>query len=461
MLTRRAFLVATAGSLLALAGLARPAASQTPEPTRLSLLPTGTPAAAPVPEATRAPVQGEIEFAYYNWGPDSIQFFKDLAAAFEQEYPNTKIQLTLPPVDQYSTKLKILLATGQGPDVITTTEITLRLFKENRLMDLTELVKQDPVLLDSTRFIQAGWDIYRFGTDRIYGIYTGADTLLLYYNKTLFDKAGLKYPTPEWTWNDFLEAAKQLTVVEGDRTVQWGTTSGSLEAWWGMENLVWMEGGDIADQRPFLTRLTLNNEPVIKVLRFIQDMIYTHKVAPTPAQSQELGQQGGEFETGKVAMVIDGGWSIQSRKQITAFEWDIQMLPRGSAGFVAEFWPGQPMQISASAKNPELAWAFIRWIAASKTGQEFMAKQLIMVPGRLDIALSPTFLAQPGLPPTAQAWVQSLQQARPADLFHERLQEMMDKVWTPNWDKFRANKLKPEEFAATVESEGNAILTQA
>ena len=476
--SRRRFLrtaaVGTTALAGTLAGCGAPAATVTPTtapaapaapttapaatPTTVTILPTAAPSVAAAAEtAVSDAVSGEIEFAYYNWGPSSIQYFKDMAAAFEQAHPGTKLQLTLPPTEEYTTKLKILLATGTGPDIITTTDITLQLLEQDRLMDLTARVQADPVLLDKNLFIQAGWDVYRFGTGKTYGMYSGADTHLLYYNKDLFDKGGVSYPTADWTWDDFLEAAKKLTIVEGDKTTQYGTALNILVADWGLSNLIWMEGGDIVDERPFFNKLTLDNEPVIKVLRFVQDLVYTHKVAPSPEQAEALGESG-SFESGKIAMLLDGGWSIQSRKGIEAFKWDVEMLPKGPAGFFGAFWPGTPMQISSQTKNPDLAWAFVRWFAASTEGQELIAKQLIQVPARLDIALSPTFLEQPGLPPNAKAWAQSLQNAKPSDTFHANKQEMMDKVWTPNWDKFIKNQMTPEEFAKTVETEGNKIL---
>lgn len=408
------------------------------------------------PFVVNAQVSGEIEFAYYNWGPSSIEYFKRMAAAFEQSHPGTKIQLTLPPTDQYATKLKVLLATGKGPDIITTTDLTLRLFKEGRLLDLTDRLQQNPMFFDPNAFIQGGWDIYRFGTDRIYGIYSGADTLLLYYNKTLFDKAGISYPTSDWTWDNFVEAAKALTIREGDRVTQWGTVLGSFDAYWGWANLVWMEGGDIIDSRPFYTKLTLNNEPVIKVLRFLHDLVYTHQVAPTPSQAQSVAEQGG-FQSGKVAMVVDGGWSIQSWKDVTSFAWDIEMLPKGSAGFVGEFWPGTPFQINAATENPDLAWEYVSWFSGSKEAQELIAKELIQVPALFEVSRG-IFLEQPGLPDNAQAWVRSLENTRPGDMFHEKQQELMDKVWTPNWEKFQRNSISAEEFAKTVEEDGNALL---
>src|SRR4051812_25133891 len=93
---RRHLLAGTAG----LAGLTA---------TRGALASSGAPALLRYGRS-QAAVSGEIEFAYYNWGPDSIQYFKDMASAFEAAHPGTKINLTLPPYDQYDTKLKVLLA---------------------------------------------------------------------------------------------------------------------------------------------------------------------------------------------------------------------------------------------------------------------------------------------------------------------------------------------------------------
>ncbi|ACZ43413.1 extracellular solute-binding protein family 1 [Thermobaculum terrenum ATCC BAA-798] len=474
--SRRRFLrvlgaTAVVGSLYACGRGPTPGGSPAPTPsirpaptvptTPISVFPTAVPtaaaSAAPTAPVSGGRVTGEIEFSYYNWGPASIQYFKEMAAAFMKEYPGTRIRLTLPPGDQYTTKLKILLATGTGPDIITTTDITYKLFKEGRLLDLTARVEADPILLDGSKFIQAGWDIYRFGTGHIYGLYSGADTHLLYYNRDLFDKAGVKYPGADWTWDDFVDAAKELTLRKGEKVVQFGTALGILVAYWGWANLVWMEGGDIVDRRPFYSRLTLNNLPVLKVLQFIQDLMYKYKVAPTPEQASALGEAG-SFESGKVAMLLDGGWSIQSRKAIKAFRWDVQMMPRGPKGFIGAFWPGTPMQINARTRNPDLCWEFVRWFAASKEAQTLIAKQLIQVPARLDVAFSSVFLRQPGMPPHGDVWVKSLERARPADIQHPNQQEMMDKVWNPNWDKFIRNRMTPQEFAVTVERDGNKVL---
>jgi ABC-type glycerol-3-phosphate transport system substrate-binding protein len=156
--------------------------------------------------------------------------------------------------------------------------------------------------------------------------------------------------------------------------------------------------------------------------------------------------------------MVDGGWSIQPRKEITAFEWDVETLPKGSQGFVGEFWPGTPFLISSGSKNPDLAWEYARWFAADPEAQTLIAKQAIQVPALLEVANSESFLGQPGLPGNAQAWVRSLQNARPGDIFHAKKQELMDKLWIPEWEKFQNNSITAEEFAKKVEEEGNKIL---
>ena len=85
------------------------------------------------------------------------------------------------------------------------TRLAGRLGQEERLLDLTDRITQDPVFLDANVFVQGGWDLFKFGTDRYWGVYSGADTLLLYYNKTLFDAAGAPYPTADWTWDNYFK----------------------------------------------------------------------------------------------------------------------------------------------------------------------------------------------------------------------------------------------------------------
>ena len=83
------------------------------------------------------------------------------------------------------------------------------------------------------------------------------------------------------------------------------------------------------------------------------------------------------------------------------------------------------------------------------------------MPALLEIANSEGFLKQAGLPGNAQAWVRSLLNARPGDMFHAKKQELMDKLWIPEWEKFQNNSITAEEFAQTVEEEGNKILGAA
>ena len=64
---------------------------------------------------------------------------------------------------------------------------------------------------------------------QVHGMPITADAVVIYYNKDMFDKAGVAYPTENWEWNDLVEAAKKLTVKSGNNTVQYGF--GGFYAW--------------------------------------------------------------------------------------------------------------------------------------------------------------------------------------------------------------------------------------
>ena len=89
--------------------------------------------------------------------------------------------------------------------------------------------------------------IYTFdGT--VYGIPRDFDTIALFYNKDLFDKAGVEYPTGDWTWDDLRAAAEKLTIKEGDTATQWGFGSTTSDGKQNYFNLIKQNGGEILNE---------------------------------------------------------------------------------------------------------------------------------------------------------------------------------------------------------------------
>ena len=109
-------------------------------------------------------------------------------------------------------------------------------------------------------------------------------SLVVYYNRDLFDAAGVPYPEAGWTWADFLAAAKALTKdIDGDGlTDQHGL---------GVENslirftpFIWQAGGELVDDVDHPTRLTIDTPQAREAIQFFIDLSLVHKVVPTEAE---------------------------------------------------------------------------------------------------------------------------------------------------------------------------------
>ena len=118
-----------------------------------------------------------------------------------------------------------------------------------------------------------------------YGIPRDFDTIALYYNKDLFDKAGVEYPTADWTWDDLRAAAEKLTVKEGDNTTQWGTPRrmNGQQNWY---NLIWQNEGEILNEDQ--TEALLDEAATCEALQFAGDF---HHDGFSPSVAGDAGER--------------------------------------------------------------------------------------------------------------------------------------------------------------------------
>ena len=151
--------------------------------------------------------KGEKEtITYAIWDTNQEKGMKEMATAFEKENPTIKVNVEVTPWDQYWTKLDAA-ATGESlPDVFWMhSNEAYRYMSNGILLDLTE--KTNAI---KENFPEKILELYSY-EDKQYAIPKDIDTIGLWYNKTLFDEAGVAYPNEEWTWETFLEAAEKLT----------------------------------------------------------------------------------------------------------------------------------------------------------------------------------------------------------------------------------------------------------
>ena len=146
--------------------------------------------------------------------------------------------------DNYWTLLEAGAQGGTMPDVFWMHSNTVQMYMENNiLLDLTDYVAKDDST-DMSKFYEGIVELYTRKSDgKIFALPKDHDTIALLYNKAIFDKYGVDYPTAEWTWEDMYEAAKKITEdSKGDVYGMAMNTSNNQDGWY---NLIYSYGGKV------------------------------------------------------------------------------------------------------------------------------------------------------------------------------------------------------------------------
>lgn len=324
----------------------------------------GVALAGSVAIAPTAAQTAEIEYAI--WGdPAELTNQIALVDAFMAAHPEIKVNVTVSDWDAYWDKLQTGLAGGAAPDVFA---MDGPLFPDYQsrgvLLDLQPYIERDA--FDLTALADAG--VAHFTTaDGQYGLPRDLNVVALYYNKALFDAAGIPYPDDTWDWAKLVEVGTQLTVdADGNGLPeQWGfyTETTDMENYW--SSLVWQAGGDIVSEDR--TQTLLGSDEAVLGLQQLQDLIYTHKIMPTPDLFVETGDA---FEQGLAAMESNGSWLVPTHLA-AGIDLGIAHLPAGPAGKATSINP-TGLVVAGSTKAPDAAWEFVKYIVGPEAQTQLM-----------------------------------------------------------------------------------------
>ncbi|MBW7882406.1 MAG: sugar ABC transporter substrate-binding protein [Caldilineaceae bacterium] len=339
------------------------------------LLAACAPAAAPSPGAgaEQAPSQATVtlDVAVYA-EPSRTPVQEALWAGFAEVHPELPLAIQASDFSTYYTKLNANIAAGTTPDVFMMSGAYFyNGAMNNAFMPLDDRLAAANIDLNEY-FIEDPNMKYQGQT---YGIPKEIDIMALAYNITLFDEAGVDYPTDEWTWDDLLDAATKLTRTNADGQQTYGIYSvNNVQEMWG--NLVRQNGGRFLT--PDLKQAALNTPEAIEAIQFAIDLIYEYQVSPTPQGVSSLPgyiESGGSpFLTGLVAMKSQGNYEMTLLSNITDFEWDVVRMParkqKGGLGWT------QSWVMGAKTPHPDESWTLFEWLITE--GEWIMSR----VPGR-------------------------------------------------------------------------------
>ena len=229
-------------------------------------------------------------------------------------------------------------------------------------------------------------------------------SLVVYYNKTLFDRAGLAYPSGDWTWDGFLATAHALTTdTDGDgRTDQFGL--GTEVSIFRVAPFIWQNGGELVDDQEKPTRLTIDSPQAREAIQFFVDLQVNHRVVPNAAEEASEDSES-RFQNGRTAMFLNSRRGVPTYRQISGFDWDVAPLPQGTnrAGILHSDAFCSP----ASAGDKDAIWTFIEF-AASRDGQSILAASGRTVPSLKSVAQSSAFLDPAAKPVNSRVFLDTI-----------------------------------------------------
>ncbi len=332
---------------------------------------------------------GPVEITFTMWGaPEELTVWQAVVDDFHAANPNITVKVDVADWDSYWTKLNTLMAGGTPPDVFAM-DAPLFLDWQSRgaLLNLQPYIDKVPGFLDG--FYPQTLTAYKTA-DGYYGLPRDFQTIVLFYNKDMFDAANVAYPTADWTYDDLLVAAKQLTLdTDNDGKVdQFGFWSDT----WDMELLwseaIWAYGGEIIS--PDHTKTLIGEGGAREAWTYI-DSLYKEGVMPTPTAAGEFA--GDLFQANMAAMTTIGHWAVPGYVQ-AGLNFNVAPMPKGPAGQATSV-NSAGFVVAKDSKHPDEAFKFIQF-ALSEAGQGQLAELGFAIPVLKSVAESDAYLKQPG-----------------------------------------------------------------
>jgi multiple sugar transport system substrate-binding protein len=337
---------------------------------------------------TKNPSGEQVALTFSCWGGElDVKTYQERADLLQKKFSDMNLEVMNLPSDGYDTKVQTMLASNEAPDIIQIAESSNSYASKGIFTDVGKLAEDSGLDLDK-RF--GGATESYIWQDKLYAIPDRGGAMVLYYNRDMFDAAGVEYPTKNWTWKEFLNAAQTLTITGDDGVIsQYGFAAGGWWPWW--MSFMYQNGGRILDEK--MENVIVNSPENIEAINFYTDLVHKYKVAPTADDYSRFGLKDGQpdplFAQGHTAMCMTGYWNIGSLSSVEDINWDIAPLWKNKES--ATFAFGSGLAIPEDCKTKEDAFKAIEFLT-SEEGQKPIVTNNQDAPANIDLLRSDLFL---------------------------------------------------------------------
>ncbi|MDD3334798.1 MAG: sugar ABC transporter substrate-binding protein [Eubacteriales bacterium] len=331
-----------------------------------------------------AAAEGTTTLTVAGWDTATAPYYEAVKTAYEAANPGVTIEWVDLASQEYNVKASTMLAGGDTTDIFFVKELSdmQNWAKEGFIVDMNDKIASTSY--DMSKY--AGMDTcYQLaGTTDYYALPFRADFWVLFYNKTLFDKASVEYPTNDMTWDAYKDLAIKMTG-DGVYGTHYHTWLSAVANWAVCDGVNTLADGEYSD------------------LKYFYQMVQDLEDAGACMTYDELKaanlHYSGAFAQGNIAMMPMGYWYASTLigyiKDGTAdFDWGITAVPHLD-GVAAGSSFGSPTGLAVNAKsaNADAAWDFVAWacgeegakaVAATGTRPAYVSEEVATVMAAAD-----------------------------------------------------------------------------
>ena len=343
--------------------------------------------ASSAPATARGPVT--VEMCVWGMPFENDLYTKVYIPEFERQNPGIKVRFSH--FEDYPNRVLLSHAGGIAPDVIREGYETSQAWTRRGLNLPLDRFIDGPDGIDRKDFIPVLWEGLKDG-GQTYAVPQDINVMGLFYNKDLFDRAGLDYPDASWTWADLKNAVDRLTI---DRDGDGKPEQKGIEMGWNAATLrpfLYQAGGRFWDG----DRAAFDSPEGARALAYLQSLMKSYTLVRSTEGRGGLGPDK-FFQNGTVGMYLDGSWMTPSiSKGAPRLRFGVAPLPRGEK--TTSVSGSCVWGIDRDSKHPEEAWKLVKFLSGTWALKKYWQTLWVAPPARWSALRSPEFRRVEGMP---------------------------------------------------------------
>jgi multiple sugar transport system substrate-binding protein len=356
-------------------------------------------------EPTPVPTEATTVSVWVSGDPEETQAFLDVADGFEASQSAIDVDLVqIAERDDLIARLSTAFAGGEPPDLFLMNFRYLGQFEAKGALEALAPYLAGSDAFSEEDFYPEAMSAFQFDGEQVC-MPQNVSSLVLYYNRDLFEQAGVPLPPEEgWSWNDMVTAATELTQdTDGDGGVDvygLGVDPEIIR----VAPFVWSNGGEVVDDPVAPTRSAIGSLRGIQAVQAFLDLRGVAGVIPTDEEAESRSFEE-RFLDGTLAMMMESRKVVPSFRTITGFEWDVAQLPVHRRP--ATILHSDAYCMTAASDHKDQAWTFLEF-ALGPEGQRIAAATGRTVPSLRSVAESDAFLDPSAPPASSQVFLDNI-----------------------------------------------------